>query len=415
MSRLFIAGVGMTPFGRHPDLSVKALVAAATGAALADAGAEIRTIEAAFFGSVLASLLQNQHCIPGQVALRAMGFERLPVFNVENACATGASALHLAAAWLRAGAAEVALAVGVEKMTGYDRARTFSAFDGGWDVETAEANAATLLALGRDVVEPPGSRSEQPYSAFMDVYAAMARWHMTRFGTTQRQFAAVSAKNHAHAVANPNAFHRRAFSIEDVLNDPPITYPLTRAMCAPVTDGSAAVILCTERGLARLGVSRRRAIELRATALVSGSSRDIDDLHAHLSARAARKAYEAAGIEPSDVSVAEVHDATAVGEIIQAEALDLCGIGEGGTFAESGATTIGGRLPINPSGGLESRGHPLGATGLAQIHELVSQLRGEAGARQVEGARVAIAENGGGLIGIEEAVAAVTILASHQG
>jgi len=264
--------------------------------------------------------------------------------------------------------------------------------------------------MGRGVEPPPGSVSTKPYSVFMDIYAAMGRMHMREYGTTQRQFAAVSAKNHAHSVHNPLAQYREAYTVEQVLTAAPITYPLTLPMCSPISDGAAAAIVCSEAGLARLGVARNRAMRVLASVLQTGSDRPAEALDRHLVRQGSAKAYEQAGVGPKDVSVAEVHDATAIGEIIQSEVLGLCPAGEGGPMAERGETRIGGRIPINPSGGLESKGHPIGATGLGQIFELVTQLRGEAGARQVEGARIAIAENGGGLRGVEEAVACITLL-----
>jgi acetyl-CoA acetyltransferase len=245
----------------------------------------------------------------------------------------------------------------------------------------------------------------------MDVYAAFCRLHMKHFGTTQTQIAAVAAKNHGHSVHNEKAQYRDPYTVEQVLAAPPITYPLTLPMCAPISDGGAAAVLVSEEGLKRLGLSRHRAIEVKASIIRTGSDRMAEDFTNHITARAARDAYEIAGISPSDVSVAEVHDATAMGEIIQIENLGLVELGEGGPASERGETCIGGRVPVNPSGGLESKGHPIGATGLGQIYELVSQLRGECGARQVEGAQVAVAENGGGLVGLEEAVAAITVLA----
>jgi acetyl-CoA acetyltransferase len=245
----------------------------------------------------------------------------------------------------------------------------------------------------------------------MDVYAAFCRQHMRNFGTTQRQIAAVCAKNHPHSVHNPNAQFQDAYTIEQVLAAPPITYPLTLPMCAPISDGSAAVILCTQAGLKKLGGDSNRAIRVLASIVQTGSGRDPADYNNHITAVAARKMYEKAGVGPQEVDVVEVHDATAMGEIIQAENLQLVPFGEAGPAAERGDFTIGGRVPINPSGGLESRGHPISATGLAQIHELVTQLRGEAGARQVEGAKVAVQENGGGLYGYEEAVAVLNMFA----
>jgi acetyl-CoA acyltransferase len=410
MNQIYIAGIGMTHFGRHLDRSVKDLTRAAVDEALADAGCESGDLQAAFFANAVQGHLEGQNSIRGQIALRAMGIGDIPIVNVENACASASTALSLATQFLKAGEGDIALAVGVEKMFSTDKAKMFSAFDGGWDVTTVESNKASLLELGQGVAVPPGTTSDKPYSMFMDIYAAFCRFHMRKFGTTQRQIAAVAAKNHRHSVHNPLAQYRNAYTVDEVLAAPPITYPLTLPMCSPISDGAAAAIVCTERGLVKLRVARERAIRLLASVVLTGSERASEDVARHLTVIAARKAYERAGIGPDDISVAEVHDATAMGEIIQVENLGLCSIGEGGPCAERGDTTIGGRVPVNPSGGLESKGHPVGATGLAQIYELVTQLRGEANGRQVEGARFAIAENGGGLLGIEEAVACVTIL-----
>jgi acetyl-CoA acyltransferase len=242
----------------------------------------------------------------------------------------------------------------------------------------------------------------------MDVYAAMAKFHMKRFGTTERQLAAVAAKNHHHSTFNPLAQYRNDMSIEDVLTARMITWPLTLPMCAPISDGAAAAILVREEALDRF--DRNRAVQVCASVLGSGSDRGPEEVEKHICHRLALKAYDHAGIEPKDISVAEVHDASAFGEIVQLENLGFCDFGEGGRLAERGETALGGRIPVNPSGGLESKGHPIGATGLAQIYELVLQLRGEAIDRQVDGARFAIAENGGGFHGYEEAAACLTIL-----
>lgn len=410
MTEIYVVGTGMTPFGRHLDVDMKSLVRQAVEAALKDAGAESSALQAAFFANASQGHMEGQHMIRGQVALRSMGIGGIGVVNVENACASGSSAFALACTHLRAGAGDVVLAVGAEKMYSLDRDRMFSVFDSAWDVHEAEKIRERLLKLGEGVEVPPGSTSPKPYSVFMDVYAAFSRAHMKRFGTTQRQLAAVAAKNHGHSVHNPLSQYRNAYTIDEILAAPPITYPLTLPMCSPISDGAAAAVLCTKAGLSRLGVDRWRAIRILASVVQTGSDRDESDYRSHCTALAARRAYEQAGVGPADVSVAEVHDATAMGEIIQIENLGFCDFGEGGPVSERGDTTIGGRIPVNPSGGLESKGHPVGATGLGQIHELVAQLRGEAGARQVEGARIALAENGGGLQGIEEAVACITIL-----
>ncbi|RYH70998.1 MAG: thiolase family protein [Alcaligenaceae bacterium] len=407
---LYVVGVGMTHFGRHLEKDLKALGREATQAALTDAGLRSEDLDAAFFGNSSQGHMEGQHMIRGQVVLRSMGIGRIPVVNVENACASGSSAFVLACNHLRSGAGDIALALGAEKMVSTDRDRMFSVFDSGWDVSRAAEIRDALMLLGRDVDVPEGSTSPRPYSVFMDVYAAFARSHMRNFGTTQRQLAAVSAKNHAHSVHNPLSQYRTPYTVDEVLAAAPITYPLTLPMCSPVSDGAAAAIVCTRAALKRLNIDERRAVRVLASLVQSGSDRTEDQYSSHCTALAARRAYELAGVGPADVSLAEVHDATAMGEIIQSENLGFCQFGEGGPMAERGDTQIGGRIPINPSGGLESKGHPVGATGLAQIHELVLQLRGEAGPRQVQGARIALAENGGGLEGIEEAVACITIL-----
>jgi acetyl-CoA acetyltransferase len=244
----------------------------------------------------------------------------------------------------------------------------------------------------------------------MAIYPALCRNHMKTFGTTQRQIAAVSAKNHGHSVHNPYSQFRRPFTVDEILAAPPITYPLTLPMCAPLSDGSAAAILCTEEGLARIGADRSRCIKVAASVMRSFSNRRADQFELNLGRLAANQAYEQAGLGPDDMDVAEVHDASAMGEIIQAENLGFVPLSEGGPAAERGEFTLGGRIPINPSGGLESKGHPLGATGIGMLYELVTQLRGEAGARQVRGARHAIQENGGSMQGVEEAAVAIHIL-----
>lgn len=413
MDNIYVVGVGMTPFGRMLDVDIKTLTRQAVEAALADAGIGREDIEAAWFANAAQGHMEKQHMIRGQIALRDMGISGIPVVNVENACASGASAFNLAVTNLKAGESDVVLAVGAEKLFSRDRALMFGSFDGAWDVADNESIRQRLMKLGEGVVPPEGSTSDKPYSVFMDVYAAFSRFHMKTFGTTQRQIAAVSAKNHRHSVENPLSQFRDPYTVDEVLAAPPITYPLTLPMCSPISDGAAAAILMTEEGLKRHGIDRTRAVKVLASVIQTGSDRDPSDFRNHVTAIGARRAYEKAGVGPEDISVAEVHDATAMGEIIQIENLGFVPFGEGGPASERGETSIGGRIPVNPSGGLESKGHPVGATGIAQIYELVTQLRGEAGPRQVEGARLAIAENGGGLHGIEEAVACITILGKN--
>lgn len=409
MSDIYLVGVGMTPFGKHPDKSVKDLTRAAVTEALNEVGADIKEIGAAFFSNATQAPLEGQYMIPGEIALRAMGFSKIPIVNVENACASASTAFHLAYNYIRAGACDVALAVGAEKMLHPDKKKSFQVFDGAWDVHGAEENLGALLKLGEGA-QPPEDKAEPPAqrSLFMDIYAAWARFHMATFGTTEKQIATVASKNHKHSTFNPLSQYQNEVSIEEVLAARLVSWPLTVPMCAPISDGGAAAVLCSKEALARFPDAV--PVKVHASTLVSGDDRASEAVEQHIGRRAALAAYEAAGLAPEDMSVAEVHDATAFAEVQQAENLGFCAFGEGGALAESGATSLGGRIPINPSGGLESKGHPIGATGLGQIYELTQQLRGRAGDRQVEDARFAIAENGGGFYGGEDAATCITIL-----
>ncbi len=407
--QVYIIGVGMTPFGRWPDKGVKDLAAEAAAEALADAGLERDVIQAAWFSNSTWGYFCGQGCIRGQVVLASMGWGGLAVTNVENACAGGSTALHGAWLGVASGAYDCALALGAEKMYQPDKHLIFGAFDGCLDVERREETLAAWAGVADQVgltLPPEGLDAAQGRSVFMDVYAAMSHWHMGRFGSTERQLAAISAKNHAHGALNPKAQIKQAMTVDEILAGRLIAWPLTLPMCAPIGDGAAAAVVCSADFLRRTGA--KDPIRIRASVLASGRERGLDG--EGVTARAARQAYEKAGVGPEDIDTAEVHDATAYGELVQVEAVGFCPPGEGGRLAESGATSLGGRLPVNPSGGLECRGHPIGASGLAQIYELVTQLRGRAGARQVAGARLALAENGGGNIGFEEAAATIHIL-----
>ncbi|MGB6120028.1 MAG: thiolase family protein [Mesorhizobium sp.] len=411
MTDVFILGAGMTPLGKHLDKSVKQLTALAVNAALADAGIAREAIQSAWFSNTRQGVMEGQHGIRGQAALRAMGLEEIPIINCDNACASSSTGVNQAFAAIKASLCEIALVVGAEKMNYPEkREQMFEAFLGGMDRELADAHLATLMTLSAGLDLPPEAYAvSEQRSIFMDSYAAMARHHMAAFGTTQRQLAAIAAKNHWHSQFNPMAQYRTPMTVDEVLADKLITWPLTRAMCAPISDGAAAVVLVSGEALKRSGSSR--AVQVLASQLASGVTRAPDDLSRHVGRIAAVKAWEQAGVGPKDISVAEVHDATSFAEIRHVENLGLCEIGEGGYMAERGETTLGGRMPVNTSGGLVSKGHPVGATGIIQLIELIAQLRGEAGERQVEGARIAAAENGGGFYDGEEAVAAVTVLA----
>ncbi len=409
MERVYVVGVSMTPFGKFFDKSVRDLTREAVTDALRDANCAVHRVDAAFFANAAQGAMDGQHSIRGELALRDFEFDNIPIVNVENACASASTAFHMAVNYIKAGAADVVLAVGAEKMYSDDKEKSFAVFNGSWDVHGVDQTVAGLLKMGEGIETPPQYVETAPHSVFMDVYQAFAKFHMRNFGTTPRQIAAVSAKNHHHSTQNPLSQYRKDYSIDDVMNGRMVAWPITLPMCSPISDGAAAAILCSESALHKF--AKNRAIEVRASVLASGGRRKPDDYTKEVSHIAAKRAYEMAGLGPDDISVAEVHDATALGELQQTENLMLCDFGDGGLFVESGATKIGGRVPVNPSGGLESKGHPIGATGLGQIYELVTQLRGEAGARQVDGARVAIAENGGGLIGVESAACCITVLA----
>lgn len=407
---VFIVGIAMTPLGRHPDLSVKELTRQAVGASLVDAGCELNEVQAAWYSNTRQGILEGQNTIRGQCALRSMGFNRIPIVNVENACASSSTALREAVASLKSGMCDIALVCGAEKMFFPEKKeQMLQAFAGGSDIHLIRESRQWFASIGRDLMPNDwGADGGSPYSFFMDYYAAIARLHMHRYGTTQRQIAAVAAKNHEHSTLNPLAQYRNSMTVEEVLADVPIQFPLTRSMCAPISDGAAAAIVCHRRALHRFNA--RRAIRVSAVALASGSERAPEDFDHHIGRLAALAAYEQSGIEPQDIDVVEVHDACSFAEIIQVENLGLFERGEAGPQAEQGGISIGGKFPVNVSGGLISKGHPVAATGLIQLHELVNQLRGEAGNRQVNNARLAVAENGGGYWGGEEAATTVTVL-----
>lgn len=407
---VYIIGVGMTRFGKYLNRSIKDLAKEAVEEALLDAGLQKKDLEAAWFSNSTWGFFEGQHQVRGQVALGSMGIHEIPVFNVEGACGGGSQALH--AAWLSiaSGVYNCTLVVGAEKLYNQDKVKSFQALGTGTDVE----NEQTMLAAWRERLKKLGISTEDledgdiNRSRMMDIYAYMIRWHMKKYGSTQRQLAVIAAKNHLHGSLNPKAQYQQAMSIEEVLAGRPVVYPLTVPMCAPLGDGSAAAILCSGDFLKRM--KSPRPVKVLASVYGSNTPRTFDEEDKGIEVRLSRKAYDMAGVGPEDINILEVHDATCFGELKMTEQLGFCQRGEGGFLAESGATTLGGRLPVNVSGGLISRGHPLGATGVAQIYELVTQLRGEAGKRQVEGAKLGMAENGGGLIYFEEASMGIHIL-----
>ncbi len=409
MANVYIIGVGMIRFNKYPDRTVRDMAHEAVDLVLKDAQIQKEDIQSAFFANTFWGMFSNQHSIRGEVVLRSYGIGSIPITNVENACAGGSTALHMAYTGIRAGMYDVALALGSEKITHPNKALSLGAYATCMDVDNFENQLKMFEEVSKKIKvsipagqTPPG----EGRSVFMDAYAMGARWHMDRFGSNQHQLAVICSKNHYHASLNPHAQYQQLMSVEEVLADKPVAYPLTRAMCAPVGDGAAAVIVCSESYLKKM--KNTRPVKILASILGTGSDRDIDA--PDIGERLAHKAYNIAGLGPDDIDLAELHDATAWGELHQTESMGFCPMGEGGPFAESGATKLGGKKPINTSGGLECKGHPIGASGLSQIQEIVTQLRGEAGKRQVEGARIGLAENGGGNIGVEEAAMCIHIL-----
>lgn len=413
MTDVYVIGTYSTQFKRWPGRSHKDLTREAYLGALADAGLESgRDIEFAWFGNC-GMWVDGQGSIRGQVCFTPLvqdGLfpERVPIINVEGGCATASMALHGAWKDIMAGQTQLSLAIGVEKTFYPDAAEKIARlYNGGIDQYDPQDWRHYYEAAGEIAGKPFAPGPDR--TLFMDTYAMQACYHMKKYGTTQRQIAAAAAKNHGNAAHNPKAQYQFAMTIDEVLADRPVTYPLTRSMCAPIGDGAAAALLCSGDYLKSLPRAvQDRALRVAATTLSGGKYRSLDE--PGLSRMAADRAYRMAGITPDRIHVAEVHDATSFCELYQAEMLGFCNAGEGGPFVESGATSLGGQIPINTSGGLVSKGHPVGATGLSMIYELALQLRGEAGARQVQGAEWALAENGGGVIGFDEAACSVIIL-----
>jgi acetyl-CoA acyltransferase len=394
MRQVAIVGVGMTRFGTGGDRSLRGLSEEAVQAALSDAGLAPSAIGMVAFGNAAAGVLQGQEMIRGQTAMRRTGICGVPIINVENACASGSTAFNVAWRAVACGEVEVALAVGAEKLTHDDKRRTFSALSTALDQEE-------IPAIERDLYGsagmPPGR------SVFMDIYAAMANAYSQVSGATKEDYAKVAAKNHCNGALNPKAQYQSRVTEDDVLASRTISGPLTLLMCSPLGDGAAALVLCSMEVADRVGCV---PIKVRASVLVSGDP----DGKVPAAQRAARQAYELTGLGPEDLDVVELHDAAAPAELIIYEELGLCSRGEAPKLLATGQTQLGGRVPVNASGGLLSRGHPIGATGCAQLVELTEQLRGSCGARQVEAPRVALAENAGGWLGSDPAAATVTIL-----
>ncbi|GGY90857.1 thiolase family protein [Novosphingobium colocasiae] len=386
MKKVAIAGAGMSAFGRRTGAGLRALSMEALDATFRSArGLGFADVERIYVGNAIAGTVVQQTMIKGQVIFRNHPLGEVPLINVENACASSGSAFLLAVEAVASGCVEVALALGVEQMSHTDRTRPFHALRGSTDIDD----------IGE---ETPGT--EATNSILMEYYAGVARSYLADYGASPEDFARVAVKNRNHAMHNPLAFMRNPQTIEDVLAARMIADPLTLPMCSPITDGAAAVLVCSEERARTLDVPM---VVIRACQNASGArNRPVFD--------SANRAFEWAGLGAKDCDLFELHDAAAPAELTQYADIGLCEAGQGHLLLRDGVTAAGGRYPVNLSGGLLSRGHPLGATGCAQLHEIVTQLRGEAGERQVDNARIAMAVNGGGWLDNSYALTITTIL-----
>lgn len=359
MTDVYIVGVDMIKFGRFPDKTVPQIGAQAALMALDDCGLTIQDMQALYSGN-----LGQASGMVGQRILQEIGQTGIPVVNVANACATGATAFREAWASIKAGLYDCVLAVGVEQM-------------------------------GKGLLGGAGGATGIPREGLLGsstmpaVFAEAGMEHTRKYGTTFEQFAKVSVKNHHHSTLNPKAMYQIETPLETVMNAEMISYPNTKLMCSVNVDGSAASVLCSEKKVKELGLMGR-AVKIRASVMASDPWQERDLVMPDVNSctrKAVAEAYEMAGIGPEDINLVELHDCFATAEILHYENLGLCGDGEAGRMIDEGEVALGGRVPVNVSGGLLSKGHPLGATGIANIYEISTHLRGEAGARQVEGAR----------------------------
>nr|WP_271210034.1 lipid-transfer protein [Rhodococcus wratislaviensis]GLK34981.1 putative lipid-transfer protein Ltp1 [Rhodococcus wratislaviensis] len=377
-NRVFVVGVGMTKFEKpgarewdYPDMAREA-----GGRALEDAGIEYRLVEQAYVGYVYGESTS------GQRAVYELGLTGIPIVNVNNNCSTGSTALFLATQAVRSGQVDCALALGFEKMQAGSLGSTYD------DREQPMMRHLLALAELQEFAMPPA-----PY-----MFGAAGKEHMERFGTTAEQFAEIGVKNHRHSQNNPYAQFQVEYTLDDILGSKPIYGPLTKLQCSPTSDGSGAVVVVSEEFVDKHDLAGQ-AVEIVGQSMVTDLPSTFEDrsaislVGADMTRTAAARVYEQAGIGPDDIDVIELHDCFSTNELLTYEALGLCGEGEGGKLVDNDDTTYGGRWVVNPSGGLISKGHPLGATGLAQCSELTWQLRGTADKRQVDGAAVALQHN----------------------
>ena len=374
----------MTPFGKFLDQSLQNLAYDPIWSAIQESNVDPHAIDIAFVGNAYAGLITGQESVRGQVILREAGISRIPIINVENACASGSTAFYLAHRAVASGQANLALAVGVEKLFCNDTGKSLEALSTSSDLDI-EGRMGILFA---------------------GIYAMRVRGHMERYGLTREQLAKVAVKNHDNGALNPHAQYRNKVTVEEVLQSRMIADPITLLMTCPLGDGGAALLIGTKEMAEGM---KKRPIKIGATVL--GSFGFTLNNEPSIAARVSRKAYKEAGVMPKEIQVAEVHDAVAPVELFLYEELGFCGPGESGWMIDEGTTWLGGKLPVNTSGGLTAKGHPAGATGLAQIAEIVWQMRGEAGQRQIKPAPdIGLVENGGGNVAGETAVVAIHIL-----
>jgi acetyl-CoA acetyltransferase len=379
MRDVAVTGIATTPFGKHLDRSLGSLAADAVAAALTDAGLTPGDVEQAVFSNAAEGVLSGQEMIRGQVALKGTGLAGIPILNTENACASGSAAAHLAWLAVASGQVDVAIAVGAEKLFHADKQRSFAAIESGTD-----------LSLSRDGEDVAGG------SVMMGAYAAAARAYSAEHGDVREALAAVAVKNRAFAAGNPHAQFRAPITAADVEASRPVADPLRLLTCSPLTDGAAALVFTAARPVDRVRVAVSTLVSYR-----EGSS---------VVERASGAAYRLSGLSPAEIDVFQLHDACAFAELVQYEQVGIAEPGKGAAAVLEGRTGPGGDSPVNTDGGLLSRGHALGATGLAQLAELGRQLRGTAGPRQVAGARHALSVNSGGWMGGDYATSVATLL-----
>lgn len=405
MEDVAVIGVGMTRFGKFLDKGLKDLVKESVEGALDDAGVDKKRIEAAYVGNAVAGLITGQEMIRGQVALSAAGIDSIPIYNVESACASSSAAFNLGYTAVAAGVHDCVLVVGCEKLYHADKMKSFQALGTAVDLEKFMEyfKAAEQRASSGDKIISEGSGKQR--SIFMDMYAFMIKDYMRKYGLTQKHFAMLSVKSHKNGAMNPHAQYQRAVTLDEVLQSGDVVYPLTRMMCSPIGDGASAAVLC-KKSLA--GRFTTRPVWVAGS--VMGSGKISFEEGVSVTRRLAPKIYEAAGVGPEDIDVIEVHDATSPSEIMSLIELGICPGDAAAAWIENGDMEISGAMPTNTSGGLATKGHPIGATGCAMIYEVVKQLRGEAGERQIpERPMTGMTQNGGGILGVDAASMALHV------